>query len=73
MTGGERTVDRDIVSLAGVRQQPWSGRLRELLPRGPGGRRQSPASGSHRTLRADFPHYARQKAIYSVAIACSSR
>ena len=38
-----------------------------------GGRRQSPTSGSHRTQRADFPHWARQKLIYSMAIACSSR
>jgi len=33
--------------------------------RPPGGRRQSPASGSHRTQRADFPHWARQKWIHS--------
>jgi NADP-dependent 3-hydroxy acid dehydrogenase YdfG len=37
-----------------------------------GGRRQSPTSGSHRTQRADFPHWARQTLIHSMAIACSS-
>jgi hypothetical protein len=38
----------------------------------PGGRRRSPASGSHRTQSADFPHWARQKLIHSLAIACNS-
>jgi MoxR-like ATPase len=38
-----------------------------------GGRRQSPTSGSHRTQRADFPHWALQKLIHSMAIACSAR
>jgi len=37
----------------------------------PGGRRQSPTSGSHRTQRADFPHWARQKLLHSLAIACN--
>jgi hypothetical protein len=37
----------------------------------PGGRRHSPSSGSHRTQRADFPHWARQKLIHSLAIACN--
>ena len=37
-----------------------------------GGRRQSPTPGSHRTQRADFPHWARQTLIHSMAIACSS-
>ena len=37
-----------------------------------GGRRQSPAPGSHRTQRADFPHWALQTLIHSMAIACSS-
>ena len=36
----------------------------------PGGRRQSPAPGSHRTQRADFPHWALQTLIHSMAIAC---
>ena len=43
-----------------------------ITERPPGGRRQSPASGSHRTQHADFPHWARQKLIHSLAIACSS-
>jgi hypothetical protein len=43
-----------------------------LAVRPPGGRRQSPAPGSHRTQRADFPHWARQKWIHSLARACSS-
>jgi hypothetical protein len=37
-----------------------------------GGRRQSSPPGSHRTQRADFPHWALQKVIHSMAIACSS-
>jgi len=37
-----------------------------------GGRRQSPTPGSHRTQRADFPHWALQTLIHSMAIACSS-
>jgi hypothetical protein len=31
-----------------------------------------PRPGSHRTYRADFPHYARQKLLHSAARACSS-
>ena len=42
-----------------------------IAPHPPGGRRQSPTSGSHRTQRADFPHWARQKLIHSLAIACN--
>jgi hypothetical protein len=37
-----------------------------------GGRRQSPTSGSLRTQHADFLHWARQKLIHSLAIACNS-
>jgi hypothetical protein len=44
--------------------------ISRLIPLG--GRRQSPAPGSHRTQRADFPHWARQTLIHSMAIACSS-
>jgi hypothetical protein len=43
-----------------------------IATRPPGGRRRSPASGSHRTQRADFPHWARQKWIHSLARAFSS-
>src|SRR5262245_10449974 len=39
----------------------------------PGHRRRSPAPGSHRTWRADFPHHALRQSIYSTASACISR
>ena len=50
-----------------------SGRPGSLLTLAPGRRRRSPASGSHRTERADFPHSALRKLIHSTASACSSR
>ena len=50
-----------------------SGRPGSLLTLAPGRRRRSPASGSHRTERADFPHSALRKLIHSAASACSSR
>ena len=45
-----------------------------ISPRPPGHRRRSPASGSHRTWRADFPHHALRRLIYScTARTCSAR
>ena len=45
-----------------------------VAPRPPGHRRRSPASGSHRTWRADFPHHALRRLINScTASACNAR
>ena len=45
-----------------------------ISERPPGHRRRSPASGSHRTWRADFPHHALRRLIHScTARACSAR
>ena len=55
------------------RNKARSGRPGSLLTLAPGRRRRSPASGSHRTERADFPHSALRKLIHSTASACSSR
>ena len=59
----------------GAARHAWrtSGRPGSLLTLAPGRRRRSPASGSHRTERADFPHSALRKLIHSTASACSSR
>ena len=55
-------------------EPPTSGRVGEdvSIPT-PGHRRRSPAPGSHRTWRADFPHHALRQLIYSTASACMSR
>ena len=59
----------------GAARHAWrtSGRPGSWLTLAPGRRRRSPASGSHRTERADFPHSALRKLIHSTASACSSR
>jgi hypothetical protein len=36
-----------------------------ISPRPPGRRRRSPAPGSHRTCRADFPHHALRQLVHS--------
>ena len=76
--GGQGWVDstprvRERSHEAGARTDIWSGRPGSFLTLAPGRRRRSPASGSHRTERADFPHSALRKLIHSTASACSSR
>ena len=68
ITNGFRAAQRGVLERC-VR----SGRPGSLLTLAPGRRRRSPASGSHRTERADFPHSALRKLIHSAASACSSR
>ena len=70
---GSRPFVGDDVSKTLARVIDRSGRPGPLLTLAPGRRRRSPASGSHRTERADFPHSALRKLIHSTASACSSR
>jgi hypothetical protein len=44
-----------------------------VAERPPGHRRRSPASGSHRTWRADLLHHALRQLVHSTASACSFR
>src|ERR1019366_9455972 len=60
---------------------PFSGKIRVftfpvgtlISERPPGHRRRSPASGSHRTWRADFPHHALRRLVHSTARLCNAR
>ena len=65
--GKARRIDNSSVHALTV-----SSRREGLLLRAPGHRRRSPASGSHRTWRADLPHHALRQVIYSTARACNS-
>jgi hypothetical protein len=65
----QEPMPQSITRMAGI----WVAVGTRIAPRPPGHRRRSPAPGSHRTRRADFPHRALRQLIYSTASACSSR
>ena len=64
-TAAARPFRADIVEEVGG-LTVWDGaRVAAILASRPGRRRRSPAPGSHRTWRADFPHHALRQLVHS--------